>query len=734
MEVVPKDPSTHPLHRLVVEPRAKLNRVHALVYTCAIMALFYHRFLHLIRSNDLLSFYLLLSMLVSEMILAFMWATALGFRWRPAHRREFPEKLSEVIDDADLPALDVFICTADPYKEPPMNVVNTALSMMAFDYPTDKISVYISDDGGSDLTLFAFMEAAKFAGHWLPYCRENGIEPRCPEAYLGTTYCKSSEKIKMLYESMKEKVERVVERGRVIDGDITSDDDREAFNKWTDGFSRHDHPAVIQVLLESSKDMDVMGHHLPNLVYVSRQKSRSSPHHYKAGALNVLLRVSAAMSNAPVVLTLDCDMYSNDPQTPRRALCYLLDPTKLPKLAFVQFPQRFRGVNKNDTYSCEWRRLFVINPVGMDGLSGTSYVGTGCFFNRQALYDEPLPTLAEERQSCCDHTTDSSIRSEPVLRMAHLVASCTYEHGTEWGSKMGVRYGSLVEDFYTGYRLHCEGWESVFCNPEKAAFVGDVPISLSDVLSQTKRWCVGLLEVSFSKFNPLITIWTTRISLEMGMCYTHYAFWSAWSIPITTYAFLPQLALLYQIPLFPKVSDLWLYLYVYLFIGAYAQDLIEFLIMGGTIQRWWNDQRMWMTRGLTSYLFSLIEFSLKQIGFSGAGFSVTNKVMDDDQNKRYKQGIFEFGVSSPMFMALSMAAAINLIAFTVGFARVLMVGILEQMLVQLLISGFVMVNSWPIYEGMILRRDKGRIPTQTTTISIVLALVLCIVAFFAIRI
>ena len=80
-----------------------------------------------------------------------------------------------VAEESDYPALDVFICTADPYKEPPIGVVNTALSVMAYDYPVEKLSVYVSDDGGSQLTLFAFMEAARFATHWLPFCRKNKI-------------------------------------------------------------------------------------------------------------------------------------------------------------------------------------------------------------------------------------------------------------------------------------------------------------------------------------------------------------------------------------------------------------------------------------------------------------------------------------------------------------------------------------------------------------------------------
>ena len=72
---------------------------------------------------------------------------------RPIRRKEFPQNLIRIMKEEDFPGLDVFISTADPYKEPPINVVNTALSLMAYDYLTEKISVYISDDGRSALSL-----------------------------------------------------------------------------------------------------------------------------------------------------------------------------------------------------------------------------------------------------------------------------------------------------------------------------------------------------------------------------------------------------------------------------------------------------------------------------------------------------------------------------------------------------------------------------------------------------
>ena len=118
---------------------------------------------------------------------------------------------------------------------------------------------------------------------------------------------------------------------------------------------------------------------------------------------------------------------------------------------------------------------------------------------------------------------------------------------------MGFRYGSLVEDYYTGYRLLCEGWHSIFCDPSRVAFLGGVPITLYDALSQNKRWAVGLLEVGFSKYSPL-TFGIRAMGFLMGQTYAHYAFWPIWSLPITVYAFLPSLALLQGISIFPKVG------------------------------------------------------------------------------------------------------------------------------------------------------------------------------------
>ncbi|KAG9448224.1 hypothetical protein H6P81_014352 [Aristolochia fimbriata] len=715
-----------PLHKLDLDaPRIIFNRIHAVMYSCGILALLYHHIVRLWNAPTIPSFFVFLTMLVADVVLAFQWALTQSFRWRPVRRQEFPENLPRVIgEESEFPKLDVFVCTADPYKEPPIGVVNTALSVMAFDYPSEKISVYVSDDGGSELTLFAFLEAAKFARHWLPFCKENKIVDRCPEVYFGSNAVCSSPELREMYEVMKARIERVMELGRVEE---VCEAEEGMFKLWrVQGFTRQDHPPVIQPLLQSEKDSDVGGGKIPNLIYLSREKSRTHHHHFKAGALNALLRVSGRMSDAPFILTLDCDMYSNDPGTALRALCYLVDDDQeMQRVAYVQFPQLFRGLNKQAIYGCEYKRLFQINPTGMDGFQGTSYVGTGCFFRRRAFYGSP--SLPSGNNGNGYSTSVTNIRSSDDQDVQHL-ASCSYEDDTSWGHQVGFRYGSLVEDYFTGYRLKCEGWRSIFCNPERPAFLGDVPINLADALSQNERWDVGLLEVTLSKYNPLV-FGVKNMSLPMGMCYGHYAFSPFYALPVIIYGLLPQISLLARIPpLFPKASSPCFYLYAYLFVGAYGQDLLDFLCERGTLQRWWSDQRMWMIRGTSSYLFAFIQFSFKLIGVSGIGFNLTTKIIDEDERKRYDQGVFEFGAASPYFISMGTFALVNIISFTLGLVQGLLLKSIGEVLAQLLISGFVVVNCWPIYEAMILRTDKGRMPSRTTILSAMIASVLCCAA------
>ena len=81
-------------------------------------------------------------------------------------------------------AVDIFVSTVDPLKEPPLVTANTVLSILAVDYPVDKVSCYVSDDGSAMLTFEALSETSEFARKWVPFCKKYTIEPRAPEWYF----------------------------------------------------------------------------------------------------------------------------------------------------------------------------------------------------------------------------------------------------------------------------------------------------------------------------------------------------------------------------------------------------------------------------------------------------------------------------------------------------------------------------------------------------------------------
>ncbi|KAF3575301.1 hypothetical protein F2Q69_00059493 [Brassica cretica] len=66
----------------------------------------------------------------------------------------------------------MFVPTANPVREPPTIVANTVLSLLALNYPANKLACYVSDDGCSPLTYFSLKETSKFAKIWGPFCKK----------------------------------------------------------------------------------------------------------------------------------------------------------------------------------------------------------------------------------------------------------------------------------------------------------------------------------------------------------------------------------------------------------------------------------------------------------------------------------------------------------------------------------------------------------------------------------
>ena len=63
------------------------------------------------------------------------------------------------------------------------------------------------------------------------------------------------------------------------------------------------------------------------------------------------VRVSAVLTNGPYMLNLDCDHYINNSKALRESMCFLMDPTLGRSVCYVQFPQRFDGIDTSDRYA-----------------------------------------------------------------------------------------------------------------------------------------------------------------------------------------------------------------------------------------------------------------------------------------------------------------------------------------------------------------------------------------------
>ena len=124
---------------------------------------------------------------------------------------------------------------------------------------------------------------------------------------------------------------------------------------------------------------------LPMFVYVSREKRPGYDHNKKAGAMNALVRASAILSNGPFILNFDCDHYIYNCKAVREGMCFMMDRGG-EDICYIQFPQRFEGIDPSDRYANHNTVFFDGNMRALDGLQGPMYVGTGCMFRRFALY------------------------------------------------------------------------------------------------------------------------------------------------------------------------------------------------------------------------------------------------------------------------------------------------------------------------------------------------------------
>ncbi|CAA2972526.1 cellulose synthase A catalytic subunit 2 [UDP-forming]-like [Olea europaea subsp. europaea] len=410
-ELPKMDEGRQPLSRKLPISSSKINPYRLIILLrVVILGLFFHyRIRHPV--ND--AYGLWLTSIICEIWFAVSWIFDQFPKWFPVERETYLDRLSLRYEKegkpSELAAVDIFVSTVDPLKEPPLITANTVLSILAVDYPVDKVACYVSDDGAAMLTFEALSETSEFARKWVPFCKKFNLEPRAPEWYFAQNVDYLRNKVDPMFVRERRAMKREYEEFKVRINGLVAMAQKVPEEGWTmqdgtpwPGNNVRDHPGMIQVFLGHNGVHDVEGNELPRLVYVSREKRPGFEHHKKAGAMNALVRVSAVISNAPYLLNVDCDHYINNSKALREAMCFMMDPQAGKKICYVQFPQRFDGIDRHDRYSNRNVVFFDINMKGLDGIQGPIYVGTGCVFRRQALYGYDAPKKTKPPGKTCN--------------------------------------------------------------------------------------------------------------------------------------------------------------------------------------------------------------------------------------------------------------------------------------------------------------------------------------------
>ncbi|KAK9672825.1 hypothetical protein RND81_12G127300 [Saponaria officinalis] len=728
----------HPLNKCHVHKlRALFNRTHTFLHSLALTFIFYYRANYFFNKTDvrydMVPFIPWLVIFGAELMLTFIWALRQPFYWRPVTRTVFTENLPK---DSDLPGIDVFICTADPNKEPTVSVMNTVVSAMSLDYPAQKLNVYLSDDAGASVTLYGLKQAYVFATWWLPFCRRYDVKPPCPEAYFQSPEDEYSRDEKFV-EDRKVVLEKYeIFKQRVMNRRDSSGDAKQ---------SSRDHPALVQVIDGSNVGDDTSSLNpepveMPLLVYVAREKRPSYPHNFKAGALNVLQRVSSILSNSPYILILDCDMYCNDSISARQAMCFFLDSAMSSSLGWLQYPQKFHNVCENDIYDSQFRLVWTVYWPGADGLHGPVITGTNFYIQRKALYgvDDIGNDVKEMRESlglsneliksvggndmpksekCKEYLSDT-------LNEAHLLASCIFEKDTKWGKQVGFWYDTVVEDVKTGSYLHYKGWKSVYMNPERPQFLGSATTNFDDMFTQGTRWYSGFVDVVLSKHYPLIYS-PSKLKFYQKMLSSYYFSEPFYALPVLCFAIVSPLCFIFGVPLYPRVSDPFFKAFAYALLSSWVRHIIDVVIISGaSVNVWLHEQRVWIIRSMTSFLFGTLECIITRFGVREASFNTTNKAGDDDRTKWYQMGKYDFRTSEMMILPLVTTVTLNVFCLVIGVAFLVVARDPSSMFVHMVLSFYALMLSLPVIEGMLLRTDSGRVPLSTTLKSVCLSLVL----------
>ncbi len=365
--------------------------------------------------------------IIAEMLSFLSAMIGLFGMWKPIKRKwRSLDQLKPPLAQADWPSVD--ICIAH-YKEPPEQLRGTIRAALRLDYPAHLVRIIVADDG-----YFATLKSVERSQIGLDMyqmlAEEAGYDP-------------------LLEEVMND--QGLVEHYTVLaDEEIVKPDSAKECHVFDFG--------------PFGEDLYSPGA-LPQLTLIARVKP--ADHHNKAGNINNVL--FNAGTTGKLILFLDADMCPNENMLLRmvplmleemrddsveRTLILNDDPEigrdvnaawRINRdVAFIQAPQRFHNVDKDDIMAAR-NSLFYDGIIkGRDGFGMTPFVGTNCLWRREVLFEIN-----------------------------------------------GFVYGSVTEDTLTSNEVHRRGYVSKYAAEDLAW--GEAPVSVAAAMLQRQRWAKGAI-------------------------------------------------------------------------------------------------------------------------------------------------------------------------------------------------------------------------------------------------
>ncbi|CAH2059670.1 unnamed protein product [Thlaspi arvense] len=715
--------------------------------------------------------------IVCEIWFAFSWILDILPKLNPINRATDLAALHDKFEQpspsnptgrSDLPGVDVFVSTADPEKEPPLVTANTLLSILAVDYPIEKLSAYISDDGGAILTFEAMAEAVRFAEYWVPFCRKHDIEPRNPDSYFSLKkdptknkkkqdFVKDRRWIKREYDEFKVRINGLPEQikkraeqfnmreelkekriAREKNGGVLPPDGVEVVKAtWmADGthwpgtwfepkpdHSKGDHAGILQIMSKVPELEPVMGGpnegaldftgidvRVPMFAYVSREKRPGFDHNKKAGAMNGNMRALDGLQG-PVYVGTGC-MF-------RRYALYGFNPPRANEYSGVFGQDKAPAMHVRTQSQASQTSQASDLESDTQPLTDDPDLGLPKKFGNSTMFTDTIPIAEYQGRPLADHMSVKNGRppgalllprpplDAPTVAEAIAVISCWYEDNTEWGDRIGWIYGSVTEDVVTGYRMHNRGWRSIYCITKRDAFRGTAPINLTDRLHQVLRWATGSVEIFFSKNNAMFA--TRRLKFLQRVAYLNVGIYPFTSIFLVVYCFLPALCLFSGKFIVQSLDIHFLSYLLSITVTLTLISLLEVKWSGIGLEEWWRNEQFWLIGGTSAHLAAVVQGLLKVIAGIEISFTLTSKSSGEDEDDVFAD-LYIVKWTGLFIMPLTIIV-VNLVAIVIGASRTIYSVIPQwsKLLGGIFFSLWVLTHMYPFAKGLMGRR--GKVPT-----------------------